>query len=54
MDYYRDRGGSKFIFIALFIMIAYLAFFGFDIKAAYEYFMTSNKWFFDMVSGWFS
>jgi len=37
MDYRDDRRGSKFIFLAIIIVVLYLAFFNFDVRAAYDY-----------------
>ncbi len=37
MRYENDKSGSKFLFIALFIIVLYLAFFNFDLRAAYTF-----------------
>ena len=37
MRYSDDRHGSKFLFLAIVIVVIYLAFFNFDAHSAYEY-----------------
>ena len=37
MRYNNDKQGSKFLFLAIVIIVVYLAVFNFDIKAAYDF-----------------
>ncbi len=37
MKYADDKQGSKFFFLAVIIIVPYLAVFGFNLKAAYVY-----------------
>ncbi|HEY4527219.1 MAG TPA: hypothetical protein VJK53_05260 [Candidatus Paceibacterota bacterium] len=37
MKYQSDKQGSKFLFLAIVILLVYLAAFNFDLKAAYDF-----------------
>ena len=40
MDYWDDRRGAKWLFLTLVVFGVYLAFFNFDLGAAYNYTLT--------------
>ncbi|MBA3789178.1 hypothetical protein H0X32_02150 [Patescibacteria group bacterium] len=43
MQYRSDKNGSKLLLIVLFIIFLYLAFFHFDLQAAYRYTFTQDN-----------
>lgn len=43
MQYHHDKQGSKIFFLLTFLLILYLAFFGFDIKKAYTHTVTESS-----------
>jgi hypothetical protein len=49
MRYRDDKQGSKLLFFAIAIIIVYIAFFNFNIPAAYEYTVTSVEGFFNQL-----
>jgi len=48
MEYRDDRHGPKLLFLAFLVVGVYLAFFNFDIRAAYEYTVAQVGGFFSL------
>ncbi|KKW19961.1 MAG: hypothetical protein UY63_C0004G0046 [Parcubacteria group bacterium GW2011_GWA2_51_10] len=51
MKYEEDRRGSKIILILILVVVIYLAFFNFDIRAAFDAAVAADKEFFNLLFG---